>query len=107
MTTLALRGQVTGFAFAATLAYALGVAAPMLAVLLGGRRLLHRPALPGRLGGLQQVFGAVLVVFAIGMVFGVDRQVQTLLVDRLPALQQLTFLEESDAVQQQLQRQLP
>lgn len=107
VTTLALRGQVTGFAFAATLAYALGVAAPMLAVLLGGRRLLHRPALPGRLGGLQQVFGAVLVVFAIGMVFGVDRQVQTLLVDRLPALQQLTFLEESDAVQQQLQRQLP
>jgi hypothetical protein len=49
----------------------------------------------------------VLVVFAVGMVFGVDRQVQTLLVERLPALQQLTFLEEADAVQQQLQRQLP
>lgn len=107
VTTLALSGQVTGFAFAATLAYALGVAAPMLTVMLGGRRLLHRPALLGRLGQLQQVFGAVLVVFAIGMVFGVDRQVQTLLVERLPALQQLTFLEESDAVQQQLQRQLP
>ena len=105
VTTLALSGQVTGFAFAATLAYALGVAVPMLGVMLGGRRLLHRPALLGRLGQLQQVFGAVLVVFAVGMVFGVDRQVQTLLVERLPALQQLTFLEESDAVQQQLQRQ--
>ncbi len=107
VTTLALSGQVTAFAFAATLAYALGVAAPMLAVMLGGRRLLHRPALLGRLGGLQQVFGAVLVVFAVGMVFGVDRQVQTLLVERLPALQQLTFLEETDAVQRQLQRQSP
>lgn len=107
VTTLALSGQVTAFAFAATLAYALGVAAPMLAVMLGGRRLLHRPALLGRLGGLQQVFGAVLVVFAVGMAFGVDRQVQTLLVERLPALQQLTFLEETDAVQQQLQRQSP
>jgi cytochrome c biogenesis protein CcdA len=105
VTTLALSGQVTGFAVAATLAYALGVAVPMLGVMLGGRRLLHRPALLGRLGQLQQVFGAVLVVFAVGMVFGVDRQVQTLLVERLPALQQLTFLEESDAVQQQLQRQ--
>ncbi|GGR72663.1 cytochrome C biogenesis protein CcdA [Deinococcus seoulensis] len=107
VTTLALSGQVTGFAFAATLAYAVGVALPMLAVMLGGRRLLHRPALLGRLGGLQQVFGAVLVVFAVGMVFGVDRQVQTLLVDRLPALQQLTFLEETDAVQRQLQQQIP
>lgn len=107
VTTLALSGQVTGFAFAATLAYAVGVAVPMLGVMLGGRRLLHRPALLGRLGGLQQVFGAVLVVFAVGMVFGVDRQVQTLLVDRLPALQQLTFLEETDAVQRQLQQQVP
>ncbi|MFC6804002.1 cytochrome c biogenesis CcdA family protein [Deinococcus caeni] len=35
VTTLALSGQVTGFAFAATLAYALGVAAPMLTVMLG------------------------------------------------------------------------
>ena len=106
MTTLALSGQVTGFAFGATLAYALGVAVPMLAVMLGGRRLLHRPALLGRLGQLQQVFGAVLVVFAVGMAFGVDRQVQTLLVERLPVLDRLTFLEETDAVQRQLE-QLP
>ncbi|MBB6018622.1 hypothetical protein HLB42_15370 [Deinococcus sp. D7000] len=33
--------------------------------------------------------GVVLVLFAVGMVFGVDRRVQTPLVDTLLALQQL------------------
>ncbi|WP_156123278.1 hypothetical protein [Deinococcus radiopugnans] len=33
--------------------------------------------------------GVVLMLFAVGMVFGVDRRVQTALVDTLPALQQL------------------
>ncbi|MVN88441.1 cytochrome c biogenesis protein CcdA [Deinococcus sp. HMF7620] len=104
VTTLALSGQVTAFAAAVTLAYALGVALPMLGVMWGGRRLLHRPALLGRLNGLQQVFGAVLVLFAAGMVVGLDRQVQTALVERLPALQRLTFLEETAGVQRELER---
>lgn len=107
VTTLALSGQVTAFAAAVTLAYALGVAIPMLGVMWGGRRLLHRPALMKRLGGIQQVFGVVLMVFAVGMVFGVDRRIQTALVDNLPVLQQLTFLEETPAVQRQLERTLP
>ncbi|WP_165795227.1 cytochrome c biogenesis CcdA family protein [Deinococcus koreensis] len=105
VTTLALSGQVTGFAFAATLAYALGVAVPMLGVMWGGRKLLHRPALLGRLAGIQQAFGVVLVLFAVGMVFGLDRQAQTVLVNSIPALQKLTFLEETAVVQQELERQ--
>ncbi|WP_221090260.1 cytochrome c biogenesis CcdA family protein [Deinococcus aquaedulcis] len=104
VTTLALSGEVTAFAAAVTLAYALGVALPMLGVMWGGRRLLHRPALLGRLNGLQQAFGVVLVLFAAGMVFGLDRQVQTVLVERLPALQRLTFLEETAGVQRELER---
>lgn len=107
VTTLALSGQVTAFAAAVTLAYALGVAAPMLGVMWGGRKLLHRPALLDRLDGAQRVFGAVLVLFSVGMVFGLDRQLQTQLVERLPFLQQLTFLEETTAVQDGLRRQLP
>ncbi|WP_412026865.1 cytochrome c biogenesis CcdA family protein [Deinococcus yunweiensis] len=105
VTTLALSGQVTAFAVAATVAYAVGVALPMLGVMWGGRRLLHRPALLNRLSGIQQAFGVVLVVFAVGMVFGVDRRAQTVLVDSIPALQNLTFLEETDAVQTELERQ--
>ena len=105
VTTLALSGQVTGFAVAATVAYAAGVALPMLGVMWGGRRLLHRPALLSRLGGIQQAFGVVLVVFAVGMAFGVDRRAQTALVNAVPALQNLTFLEETAAVQTELERQ--
>lgn len=107
VTTLALSGEVTGFAAAVTLAYALGVAIPMLAVMWGGRRLLHRPALLNQLGGIQRAFGVVLMLFAVGMVFGVDRRIQTALVENLPALQQLTFLEEMPAVQRQLEQTLP
>ncbi|MFK7603688.1 cytochrome c biogenesis CcdA family protein [Deinococcus sp. SM5_A1] len=107
VTTLALSGQVNAFAAAVTLAYALGVAIPMLGVMWGGRGLLNRPALMNRLGRIQQVFGVVLMLFAVGMVFGVDRQIQTALVENLPALQQLTFLEETPAVQRQLEQTLP
>lgn len=106
VTTLALSGQVTAFAAAVTFAYTLGVALPMLAVMLGGRRALHRPALLSRLGAIQQGFGVVLVLFAGGMVFGLDRQVQTLLTDNLPWLQQLTFLEQQGSIQEQVNRSL-
>lgn len=102
VTTLALSGQVTAFAGAVTLAYTMGVALPMLAVMLSGRRLLHRPALLSRLGVIQQGFGVVLAVFAVGMIFGIDRTLQSALVDSLPWLDQLTFLEENQAAQQQL-----
>ncbi|WP_309570093.1 cytochrome c biogenesis CcdA family protein [Deinococcus sp.] len=105
VTTLALSGKVNAFAAAVTLSYALGVAVPMLGVMWGGRKLLHRPALLGRLGKIQQAFGVVLVLFAVGMVFGIDRKAQTILVDAIPALQNLTFLEETAAVKQELKQQ--
>ncbi|THF84788.1 cytochrome c biogenesis protein CcdA [Deinococcus sp. KSM4-11] len=105
VTTLALSGQVTAFAALVTLAYSLGVAMPMLGVMWGGRRLLHRPALMPRLGAVQRAFGVILVLFAIGMVYGVDRKVETYLVETIPALQNLTFLEQTAAVQTELERQ--
>ncbi|MEF2280455.1 cytochrome c biogenesis CcdA family protein [Deinococcus sp. YIM 134068] len=105
VTTLALSGQVTGFAAAVTTAYALGVALPMFAVMAGGRRLLTRmPALLRNLGGLQRAFGGVLALFALGMALGVDRAAQTLIVERVPYVQNLTFLEESGTVRGQLDR---
>ncbi|GHF39512.1 cytochrome c biogenesis protein CcdA [Deinococcus metalli] len=105
VTTLALSGQVTAFAALVTLAYTLGVALPMLGVMWGGRRLLHRPALLGRLNTVQQAFGVILVLFAIGMVYGADRRFETYLVESVPALQNLTFLEQTAAVQTELDRQ--
>ncbi len=105
--TLALSGEITFFAGLVTLIYALGVSLPMFGVMVWGRKLLHRPALLGRLGQIQQVFGVVLLLFALGMVFGVDKSFQTFLVERLPALQQLSFLEDLDVVQKQIEQKLP
>lgn len=100
--TLALSNQVTAFAAVVTLAYALGVALPMLAVMLGGQRLGRLPVLSRNLERLQQVFGAVLVLFALGMMFGLDRAAQTYIVEHVPYTQQLTFLEDAPAVQREL-----
>lgn len=107
VTTLALSGQVNAFAAVVTLAYALGVALPMFGVMVYGRKLLHRPALLGRLGRIQQTFGVMLVLFAVGMLFGLDRAAQTFLVESIPALQNLTFLEENAAVKGAIEKQLP
>ncbi|WP_380004421.1 hypothetical protein [Deinococcus oregonensis] len=61
----------------------------------------------GHQGRVQQTFGVVLAVFAVDMAFGLDRAVQTLIVDRVPYVQRLTFLKETDAVRQQLEQQAP
>lgn len=107
VTTLALSGSVTAFAAVVTLAYALGVAVPMLAIMRGGRALLHKvPALMNNLSGLQRAFGVVLAMFAVGMAFGLDRAAQTFIVERVPYVQKLTFLEDSDRVQQQVDKSL-
>ena len=107
VTTLALSNAVTAFAALVTLAYALGVAVPMLAIMRGGRALLARvPALMTNLSGIQRAFGALLALFAVGMAFGLDKAAQTFIVERVPYVQNLTFLENSAKVQQQLDKDL-
>lgn len=107
VTTLALSGSVTAFAAAVTLAYALGVSVPMLLIMRGGRALLGRvPALMNNLSGLQRGFGVVLALFAVGMAFGLDRAAQTFIVEHVPYVQKLTFLEEAQPIQQQVERDL-
>ena len=79
----------------------------MLAIMRGGRALLGRvPALMNNLSGIQRAFGMVLALFAVGMAFGLDRAAQTFIVERVPYVQKLTFLEDSDTVQQQLDKDL-
>jgi cytochrome c-type biogenesis protein len=94
--TLALSGAVTAQAIATTVAFSLGTALPMLAVMLGGRKLLGRiPALMQNLGRVQQGFGVVLVVFAIGIGFGYDRAFQSWFLDTFPGYSDaLTKLEQ-------------
>ncbi|WP_337867866.1 cytochrome c biogenesis CcdA family protein [Meiothermus sp.] len=83
--TLALSGSVTGQAALVTLAFSLGTAIPMLAVMLGGRRLLNRvPGLMNNLPRIQRGFGLVMVLFAVGFFFGLDRSFQTWVLDVFP-----------------------
>ena len=98
--TLALSGNVTFQAFLVTVAFSIGTAIPMLAVMLGGRGALARvPWLMNNLGTVQRGFGAVMVVFAIGIYFNLDRSVQSWFLDTFPAYSDtLTKFEENAPV---------
>ena len=84
--TLALSNAVTLQVFFATLAFSIGTAIPMLAIMVGGRKLLNRvPWLLGNLNRIQRGFGVVLIVFAVGIGFNLDRRFQTWVLDSFPA----------------------
>ena len=95
--SLALSGNVTGQAAFTTIAFSIGTAIPMLAVMLGGRRLLNRvPWLLNNLPRVQRGFGVLMVLFAIGFFFNIDRAVQTWVLDTFPQYEAfLTRLEGS------------
>ncbi len=102
--TLAASGSVTLGAATVTLAYALGAAGPMLAIMLGGRQVLGRvPWLLSNLGGVQRGFGALMIVFALAMFWGADRQLQSWFLDTFPGYASGLFaVEERGAVQREL-----
>jgi cytochrome c-type biogenesis protein len=83
--TLALSGNVNSQAVFVTLAFSVGTAIPMLLVMLGGRGFLKRvPWLMQNLGTVQRGFGVVLVVFAVGIGFNLDRKLQSWFLDTFP-----------------------
>ena len=64
-------------------AYGCGAAAALLVLMVFGRRLTAR--LAPRSGRLQQGLGAVMVVLAVAMAFGLDARFQTAVAARAPA----------------------
>jgi cytochrome c biogenesis protein CcdA/thiol-disulfide isomerase/thioredoxin len=84
--SLALSQKVTGGSVFVTLAYTLGTAIPMLAVMLGGRALIAKvPALSRNAGNIQRVFGVVMILMGAALVFQWDRQVQTAILRAFPS----------------------
>ena len=69
---------------AVALAYAVGSAAVLYALMVGGRRLTSR--LSRQSGRLQMAMGAVMVVVALAMVADYDTRFQTAIADDLPAM---------------------
>ncbi|QQR38513.1 cytochrome c biogenesis CcdA family protein [Devosia rhizoryzae] len=83
--TLALNQQVDAGALAVTLAFSLGTALPMAAIMLGGRQITRRLAwFQANAGRIQQVLGALLVLTGLAIFLGWDRQIQILLLTWFP-----------------------
>jgi cytochrome c biogenesis protein CcdA len=83
--TLALNQSVGPGAVAVTLAFSLGTALPMAAVLLGGRQLVRRlDWFQRHAATIQRVFGVVLLLTALAIWLGLDRSVQILLLEWFP-----------------------
>lgn len=102
--SLALIGTVTGAAVFITLAYSLGTAIPMLAIVYGGRKLLDKNLwLVKNTGKIQKVFGVVMILTAIGIFFNIDRKFQTYILTKFPNYGiGLTSLEDKEFIRDKL-----
>lgn len=83
--TLALNQNVGPGAVAVTLAFSLGTALPMAAVLFGGRQLVRRLNWFQRHAAtIQRLFGVVLLLTGLAIWFGWDRNMQIALLEWFP-----------------------
>ncbi len=83
--SLAITGTVTTDALFITLAYSIGTAIPMYAVIKGGQRLFTRiPWLLKNTGRIQRAFGLIMIGVAGLIYFGLDRNFQTYILTKFP-----------------------
>jgi len=82
---LAATNTVTTATLAIILSYSLGTAIPMLLIIKGGRKLLDKvPFLTRNTEKIQQLFGGLMILTAIGIGFNLDRNFQTLILNKFP-----------------------
>lgn len=85
--TLVAAKQNLAQAGALLFAYALGAAIPMLAIAYGGQYATEKVRAISRYAvAIQRVFGAIIILVAIGLLTGADRTVQVWLADHAPGL---------------------
>lgn len=102
--TLAAVGKVGLATILIVLAYSMGTAVPMLAIVLGSRKLIAQlPQLRQKLPKIQQGFGVLMVATALMIYFGWDRRFQGWVLDKLPNYGSgLTRFEDRDLIEQKL-----
>src|SRR3954452_10294444 len=93
----------TGRSVAVAIAYAVGSAAVLLALCVGGRRLLDPERATGRGPVVQRVLGAVMLVTALAIVTNVDVSFDQLVAREIPQVSATAGLERSAAVAKRLQ----
>jgi cytochrome c biogenesis protein CcdA/thiol-disulfide isomerase/thioredoxin len=103
--SLALSQKVDGGSIFVTLAYTMGTAIPMLAVMIGGRALIAKvPALSRNAGAIQRIFGVVMILMGVALAFQWDRKVQTAILSAFPSYGSgLTAIENAAPVRSALQ----
>jgi cytochrome c biogenesis protein CcdA/thiol-disulfide isomerase/thioredoxin len=92
----------TGRSVAVAIAYAIGSAVVLLALCLGGRRVLERVRAAGRGPVVQRALGAVMLVTALAIVTNVDVSFDQFVARRIPQVSLTASLERSDAVARRL-----
>lgn len=106
--TLAATSSISAVAVVITISYAIGNAVPMLLIMIGGSRLLTQRQFIQKYGQrIHQVFGVVLILTALAMLFGADRAFQTWILETFPDYaEHLTSLESTEFVRQQVKESL-
>jgi cytochrome c biogenesis protein CcdA/thiol-disulfide isomerase/thioredoxin len=92
----------SGRTVAVAIAYALGSAAVLFALTLGGRRLFDRVRAAGRGAALQRTLGAVMLATALAIVAGVDVSFDQYVAEHIPEVNVTAGLEKSKAVESRL-----
>jgi len=97
-------GAASGTTVAIAIAYSLGSAVVLLALCLGGRRVLDRVRAAGRGPVLQRALGVVMLATALAVATDADVRFQTALADHFPSVivNPTGSLERSDTVEKRL-----
>ena len=92
----------SGRSVAVAIAYALGSAAVLLALALGGRSLFDRARRAGQGPALQRALGAIMLVTAIAIASELDVNFDQYVAQHIPEVNLTASLEKSHAVQSRL-----
>ncbi len=92
----------SGRTVAVAIAYALGSAAVLFALTLGGRKLFDRVRAAGRGPALQRTLGVVMVATAVAILAGADVSFDQYVAEHIPEVNLTAGLEKSKAVESRL-----
>ncbi len=95
-------GAASGRSVIVAIAYSIGSAAVLLALVIGGRALFDRIRRAGRGPALQRVLGVVMLVTAIAIATEVDVNFDQYVAQHIPNVNLTASLEESHAVSSRL-----
>ena len=98
--SLAITQSVDGGSVLIILSYSLGTSIPMLAIMIGGRKLINRfPSLTKNTGKIQRGFGVLMILVGLSIGFGLDRKFQSAILEVLPGYGEgLTVFENADFI---------